>query len=96
MLIHLRKFSSKSLEGGSDSSQEIRFIGPAPILARPDLLESFDSDDSSSHDLESTAGSSIYSHSLSVSLGVSTTFMRPLRPIFRIVVRMWLALLPLV
>jgi hypothetical protein len=66
MLIHLRKFSSKALEGESDTSpQEIRFIGPAPIMARPDLLESFDADDSSRHDVESIAGSSIHSHSLS-------------------------------
>jgi len=65
MLIHLRKFSSKLLEGEPDTpSREIRFIRPAPIMARPDLLESFDSGDSSSHDLESIAGSSIYPHSL--------------------------------
>jgi len=69
MLIHLRKFSTKSLGGETaSSSKEIRFIGPAPITASSDLRESFDSEDSSTqgfHDLESIAGSLIYSHSLS-------------------------------
>jgi len=71
MLIHLRKFSSKNLEGDPDSepvSQEICFMGPAPITARHDLRESFDSGDlrsQASLDLESIDGSSTYSHSLS-------------------------------
>jgi len=69
MLIHLRKFSSKNLEGEPVcGSREMCFIGPVPITARPDLRESFDSDDLSnqgSHDLESIAGSSTHPHSLS-------------------------------
>jgi hypothetical protein len=69
MLIHLRKFSSENLEGDPVcASREICFIGPAPITARPDLHESFHPDDLSNqgaHDLESIAGSSTSSHSLS-------------------------------
>jgi len=68
MLIHLRKFSSKNLEGKPvPSSQRIRPIGPTPMKDSPDLLERFDSDDSNTrgtHDLESVAGSSRHSHSL--------------------------------
>jgi len=67
MLIHLRKFSSKSLDGEPDPvSQKICFIDPGSITVRHDLRESFDFDDSSSQgslDLESIAGSP--SHSLS-------------------------------
>jgi len=81
MLIHLRKFSSKALEGEPISLfPGVYSIRPTQINNSPDLHERFDPDDLStrgSHDLESMAGSSRYSHSLSdhgedVSLAAST------------------------
>jgi len=67
MFIHLRKFSSKNLDGPIDSFQERDSLAPVEFANRPDLRESFDTDDSSTegfHDLESIAGSSRHSHSL--------------------------------
>jgi len=64
MLIHLRKFSVKSLEGDlAFSPNEIIFVGPAPAIAGLNQCERFDSQ--GSHDLEGIAGSSTYSHPLS-------------------------------
>lgn len=69
MFIHLRKFSSKNLDGTVDSFQGRNSPAPAVFADRPHLRESFDADDSStvagSQDLESIAGSSRHSHSLS-------------------------------
>ena len=79
MFIHLRKFSTKNLDGPVDSYQERDSLAPVEFANRPDLRESFDTDDSSTegfHDLESIAGSSRHSHSLSVSLSIYTIFVR--------------------
>ena len=79
MFIHLRKFSSKNLDGLVVSFQERNSLAPVEFTNRPDLRESFDTDDSSTeefHDLESIAGSSRQSHSLSVRLSIHTRFVR--------------------
>jgi hypothetical protein len=68
MFIHLRKFSSKNLDGAVDSVQGRISTAPAAVADRPDLHESLDSDNPSRggfHDLESMARSSRHSRSLS-------------------------------
>ncbi|KIM39377.1 hypothetical protein M413DRAFT_74975 [Hebeloma cylindrosporum] len=77
MFIHLRKFAS-NLDGMPDSIYESNSAPPAAFAERHDLRDSFDSDDSSIggfHDLESMAGSSRHSDSLSVSPSVYTTHL---------------------
>jgi len=67
MFIHLRKFSSETLDRTVDSFQGRNSPASPAFANSPDLRESFDSDDSSMegfHDLESKAGSSRHSHSL--------------------------------
>jgi hypothetical protein len=79
MFIHLRKFSSKNLDGAVDSVQGQNSPAPAAFANMPNLRESFDSDDSTMagvHDLEGMAGSSRHSHSLSVSLSIYNTFVK--------------------
>jgi len=67
MMIHLREFASKNLEGdGSDMSlPEIRFVG-SPVLSIANPRPSYDPETGSemSHDIENTVGSSLYEHPL--------------------------------
>ena len=91
LFIHLRKFSSETLDGTVDSFQGRN--SPATILFanRPDLRQSFDSGYSRTggfHDLESMA----HSHPRSVSLSIYTTFVKCLK-LSRIMEGICLALL---